>query len=277
MGKCCASTTRLLRTSRGLPSNRQDPKGEMVRYGYDKALRLTSLVNENNATYSFAYDVSDRLIEEVRVDNLTRRFSYNVGGHLTRLDEIGYGENAERPERHTLFERDAIGRLVAKINRDASQTFAYDDGDRLLSIERQPTGIGKQLGITEEKLEYAYDLLGRLTQEITSDGTLSYEYDPLSNLTTLTLPDGRKVNHLYYGSGHLHQLNLSCVARSSTSMKPMASCAVVIPARWWAARNSATTRQPTGWTSMRGSLPRSRTTASNSGGTRSTATTHGAT
>ncbi|HYQ53045.1 MAG TPA: hypothetical protein VES70_21745, partial [Pseudomonas sp.] len=31
-----------------------------------------------------------------------------------------------------------------------------------------------------------------------------YEYDPLSNLTTLTLPDGRKVNHLYYGSGLLH-------------------------------------------------------------------------
>ncbi|CAM3039730.1 hypothetical protein GCM10011247_04420 [Pseudomonas plecoglossicida] len=30
----------------------------------------------------------------------------------------------------------------------------------------------------------------------------------LSNLTTLTLPDGRKLNHLYYGSGHLHQLNL---------------------------------------------------------------------
>ncbi len=142
------------------------------------------------------------------MDNLTRRFSYNVGGHLTRLDEIGYGENAERPERHTLFERDAIGRLVAKINRDASQTFAYDDGDRLLSIERQPTGIGKQLGITEEKLEYTYDLLGRLTKEVTPDGTLGYEYDPLGNLTTLSLPDGRKVNHLYYGSGHLHQLNL---------------------------------------------------------------------
>ncbi len=171
-------------------------------------MRLTALVNENNATYSFAYDASDRLSEEVRVDNLTRRFSCNVGGHLTRLDEIGYGENAERPERHTLFERDAIGRLIAKLNSDARQDFVYDDGDRLLSIERQPTGIGKQLGITEEKLEYTYDLLGRLTKEITPDGTLGYEYDPLSNLTTLTLPDGRKVNHLYYGSGHLHQLNL---------------------------------------------------------------------
>ncbi|EKT4525060.1 RHS repeat protein, partial [Pseudomonas putida] len=201
-------TTRLLRTARGLPSSRQDAKGQRIRYEYDKAIRLTALVNENNATYSFAYDASDRLVEEVRVDNLTRRFSYNTGGHLTRLDEIGYGENAERPERHTLFERDTIGRLVAKINRDASQTFAYDDADRLLNIERQPTGIGKQLGITEEKLEYAYDLLGRLTQEVTPAGALRYEYDPLSNLTTLTLPDGRKVNHLYYGSGHLHQLNL---------------------------------------------------------------------
>jgi RHS repeat-associated protein len=201
-------TIRLMRTARGLPSSREDAKGQRVRYEYDKAVRLTALVNENNATYSFAYDISDRLSEEVRVDNLTRRFSYNIGGHLTRLDEIGYGDNAERPERHTLFERDSIGRLMAKLNRDAQQQFSYDDGDRLLSIERHPSGIGKQLGVTEEKLEYAYDLLGRLKEEITPDGTLGYEYDPLSNLTTLTLPDGRKVNHLYYGSGHLHQLNL---------------------------------------------------------------------
>ena len=59
-----------------------------------------------------------------------------------------------------------------------------------------------------KKLSYHYDLLGRLTQELTPSGALDYEYDPLSNLTTLTLPDGRQVNHLYYGSGHLHQLNL---------------------------------------------------------------------
>ncbi|HDS1769911.1 TPA: hypothetical protein QEM50_005360 [Pseudomonas putida] len=36
-------------------------------------------------------------------------------------------------------------------------------------------------------------------------------------------------------------------------------------------------RQPTAWTSMRGSSTRSRTTGSNSGGIRSTATTRGAT
>ncbi|MET3052349.1 RHS repeat-associated core domain-containing protein [Pseudomonas alkylphenolica] len=200
--------TRLLRTARGLPSSRQDAKGQRIAYEYDKALRLTALVNENNATYSFAYDASDRLSEEVRVDNLTRRFSYNEGGHLTRVDEIGYGERGERPERSTVFERDAIGRLLAKLNNDARQEYRYDEGDRLLSIERLPTGSGKKLGITEEKLEFAYDLLGRLVQETTAQGTLSYEYDSLSNLTTLTLPTGQHLNHLYYGSGHLHQLNL---------------------------------------------------------------------
>ncbi|MEE4716347.1 RHS repeat-associated core domain-containing protein [Pseudomonas alliivorans] len=201
-------TTRLMRNARGLPTRRQDAKGQSIAYEYDKAIRLTALVNENNASYRFAYDASDRLIEEQRIDNLTRRFQYNLGGYLTQVEETGYGERAERPQRHTEFERDPIGRLLAKVNRDARQDYTYDDADRLLSIERQPSAIGRQLGITAEKLDFAYDLLGRLVEETTPQGTLAYEYDPLSNLTTLTLPTGQHLNHLYYGSGHLHQLNL---------------------------------------------------------------------
>ncbi len=201
-------TTRLLRTARGLPSSRQDAKGQRIRYEYDPAIRLTALINENNAAYQFAYDACDRLIEEKRIDNLTRRFSYNLGGHLTQVDETGYGERGERPQRRTEFERDSIGRLLAKLNGDARQDYVYDDADRLLSIQRLPTGQGKQIGVSEETLEFSYDLLGRLIQETTAQGALSYEYDPLSNLTTLTLPTGQHLNHLYYGSGHLHQLNL---------------------------------------------------------------------
>jgi RHS repeat-associated protein len=201
-------TTRLLRTARGLPSSRQDAKGQRIRYEYDKAIRLTALVNENNAAYQFAYDASDRLIEEKRIDNLTRRFRYNLGGHLTRVDETGYGDRAERPQRSTEFKRDSIGRLLAKLNQDARQDYTYDEVDRLLSIARLPTSIGTKLGVGEETLTFEYDLLGRLIKETTPQGPLDYEYDPLSNLTTLTLPTGQHLNHLYYGSGHLHQLNL---------------------------------------------------------------------
>ncbi len=180
----------------------------IVGYQYDKALRLAALINENDATYTFAYDDSDRLIEEKRIDQLTRRFSYNLGGQLTQVEEIGYSEKGERPQRSTHFERDPIGRLLARLNDDARQDFTYDDSDRLLSIQRTPTDGGRKLGVTAEKLEFAYDILGRLTQESSPQGALAYEYDPLSNLTTLTLPTGQHLNHLYYGSGHLHQLNL---------------------------------------------------------------------
>ncbi|OPE56507.1 type IV secretion protein Rhs, partial [Pseudomonas syringae pv. tomato] len=201
-------TTHLARNARGLPVRRQDPKGLMVAYQYDKALRLVALTNENDATYTFAYDHSDRLIEEKRIDQLTRRFSYNLGGHLTQVEETGYSEKGERPQRSTYFERDSIGRLLARLNDDARQDFAYDDSDRLLSIQRKPTDRGRKLGVTAEKLEFAYDILGRLTKEASPQGALTYDYDTLGNLTTLTLPTGQHLNHLYYGSGHLHQLNL---------------------------------------------------------------------
>ncbi|WP_445941478.1 RHS repeat domain-containing protein [Pseudomonas syringae group genomosp. 3] len=98
--------------------------------------------------------------------------------------------------------------MLARLNDDARQDFEYNDSDRLLSIQRKPTDSGRKLGVTAEKLEFAYDILGRLTKEASPQGALAYDYDTLGNLTTLTLPTGQHLNHLYYGSGHLHQLNL---------------------------------------------------------------------
>ncbi|MEL7941795.1 type IV secretion protein Rhs, partial [Pseudomonas delhiensis] len=132
-------STRLIRTARGLPQSRQDAKGQIVRYEYDRALRLAALVNENGAAYRFAYDTSDRLVEEQRIDNLTRRFRYNAGGHLVEVEETGYGQQGERPTRCTRFERDAIGRLLAKLTDDARYDYQYDAGDRLQGIDRLPS------------------------------------------------------------------------------------------------------------------------------------------
>ncbi|KPX87654.1 Cell-wall associated Rhs family protein with YD-repeats and PAAR motif, partial [Pseudomonas amygdali pv. mellea] len=69
-----------------------------------------------------AYDDADRLIEEKRIDNLTRRFSYNLGGHLTQVEEIGYGEKGEQPRRSTHLERDPIGRLLANSTTTRGRT-----------------------------------------------------------------------------------------------------------------------------------------------------------
>ncbi len=80
--------------------------------------------------------------------------------------------------------------MLARLNDDARQDFTYDDSDRLMSIQRTPTDGGRKIGVTAERLEFAYDILVRLTQETSPQRALTYDYDPLSNLTTLTLPTG---------------------------------------------------------------------------------------
>lgn len=200
-------TTYLERNLRGLPKRRKDARGQQVQYHYDNAQRLIQLVNENQASYRFSYDTSDRLQEEVRVDGLRRRYRYNASGTLSELEEIAeQGVDAFSRLQH--FEHDAAGRLLSRITPDARLDYRYDDGDRLIAIERLPSEAGKALGIEPEQLAVAYDAAGRLIEERSTQGSLGYQYDALGNLTTLALPDGRQLNHLHYGSGHLHQINL---------------------------------------------------------------------
>jgi YD repeat-containing protein len=37
---------------------------------------------------------------------------------------------------------------------------------------------------------------------------ISHQRDALDNITATTLPGGQELNYLYYGSGHLHQINI---------------------------------------------------------------------
>ncbi|MCX2890615.1 DUF6531 domain-containing protein [Pseudomonas sp. DCB_BI] len=200
-------TTYLERTARGLPKRRKDARGQQVHYQYDDAQRLIRLVNENQAAYRFSYDASDRLQEEVRVDGLRLRYRYSVSGTLAELEETAE-QGLQALSRTQQFEHDAVGRLVSRTTADSHLAYHYDEADRLTAIERRPSTAGKALGIEPERLAFAYDASGRLTEEHSAQGILGYQYDALGNLTTLTLPDGRQLNHLYYGSGHLHQINL---------------------------------------------------------------------
>ena len=156
---------------------------------------------------------SDARIAEVEGDDarLQPGKSFDLTDHpredLLRFTETGHDDSGERPQRRSDFERDAAGRLLSKITAEARHDYHYDDADRLLSITRQPSQQGKRVGVQPEILRFSYDRLGRLIEEAGPQGALGYHYDPLDNLSTLTLPDGRALNHLYYGSGHLHQIN----------------------------------------------------------------------
>ena len=193
----------------GAPLLRVDPLGHKLRYQYDHAGRLATLTNENGEVTWFGYDLLDRLTDEVGFDRRHQRYTYNAAGELTHVIECGGSDFG--PGKVTRFERDAVGRMTFKhhigeaAEHAASSRFAYDALGRLTLASNACSEV-----------KFAYDPLGQLLAEKQAlrgpIGAQTFEfkhqYDALGNRTQTVLPGGRELNHLFYGSGHLHQVNL---------------------------------------------------------------------
>ena len=89
-----------------------------------------------------------------------------------------------------------------------------DDGISRTRFDYDPvTGNLTKARNRHSSVELAYDELDRLIGETTvhngQNATVGYRYDPLGNRIRTILPDGRHIDYLYYGSGHLHQISLN--------------------------------------------------------------------
>ncbi|EIT9289823.1 HNH endonuclease, partial [Salmonella enterica subsp. enterica serovar Derby] len=78
--------------------------------------------------------------------------------------------------------------------------------DRLLEIRRRQHDAAE--GGEPEVIRFSYDSAGNLLSEETAQGVLQHRYDVQGNRTETQMPDGRTLRYLYYGSGHLQQINL---------------------------------------------------------------------
>jgi RHS repeat-associated protein len=193
----------------GAPVLRLDALGHSLRFQYDHAGRLATLANENGQITYFGYDLLDRRTDEIGFDGRHQRYTYNAVGELTHIVERGGSDFG--PGKVTRFERDQMGRMTAKrhigeiAEHSASSQFAYDALGRLT-----------QASNALSEIKFAYDPLGQLlgeTQVLRGHigeklFEFKHQYDALGNLTQTVLPGGRELNHLFYGSGHLHQVNL---------------------------------------------------------------------
>ncbi|MBD9417581.1 RHS repeat protein, partial [Pseudomonas sp. PDM16] len=208
--------TRYQLDTEGRPLQRIDPLGHSLRYEYDVHGRLARLHNENNAIYRFAWDALDRLVAEQGFDG--RRIDYRYGATGQLLESVdgvpagsahlGSGTGALL---RTRYQRDAMGRLLDKFSykpgTDGSPQFAhsryhYDAAGQLVCARNR-----------QARVELFYNQAGQLAREVLYSrggqrSELSHAYDLLGNRETTTLPDGRQLNTLTYGSGHVHQINL---------------------------------------------------------------------
>lgn len=204
--------TRWQYDARGRLSLRTDAKGATLQLSWDAYDRLQRLTNENGEVYRFEWDPLDRLHAQHNLDGSAQRYHYDHAGKVVQADlypstqlDLHLHAAATAPSakaQSQYFEHDVVGRMRCKRTDDGTTRYHYDAADNLLSIDFTP------LSGPAQQLAFSYDRLGRMTRESSDDSTLEYTYDLLGNLQTLTLPDQRRINHLYYGSGHLHQLNL---------------------------------------------------------------------
>ena len=95
-----------------------------------------------------------------------------------------------RPQYHRMsYDYNEIGQLISAVNPNSRTNLAYDEGGRL---------------ITETLISH----FTHAGQYQAREQTLQHDYDELGNRIATTLPDGKMINQLYYGSGHLYNQSL---------------------------------------------------------------------
>ena len=107
----------------------------------------------------------------------------------------------------TVYGYDPDGNLVRAANRHSITCFDYNENGQLIAQHQWKVPSKEENarnGLPETDWRDAqYDMLYLPVTE-----TVRYHYDFNGNRTATVLPDGRQINYLYYGSGHLHQISL---------------------------------------------------------------------
>jgi RHS repeat-associated protein len=155
------------------------------------------------------------LVEETGFDTRTTGYAYDKAGRALAKTELGQTGTAQWQNQdtaiETLYRRDAAGRLIEKsiTGGTAEQRAA---GSLVTRYRYDALGQLTEAANDDATVTLAYDAIGRLLEERSKtqgvSSGLRHAYDALGNRTQTVLPDGRTLNHLFYGSGHLHQINI---------------------------------------------------------------------
>ena len=146
------------------------PGGYFFTFENDAIGRRTRMTNQDGNVLNYIYDTVGRLDQITDSNNVVIvDYNYNLAGHITRKT-LGNGV-------YTDYDYDDAWRLIHLVN--------YSPIEQVLS-----------------KYDYTYDASSRRTSMTTLDGTYSYGYDLLGELTSVTYPDSHVVSYHYDAVGN---------------------------------------------------------------------------
>ena len=211
--------------------------GARYRFAYDILDRLIAESGFDHKLTGYRYNAGNELVEQHEFGDdasLAAKLMAQLGGQPIPKKEaapLSDGLDGQTPLRITEFKRDVLGRLIhtlARNNDKVQETvYQYDlDGNLVRAANRHSitcfdyNGNGQIIGQHQWRVptkeenarnglpetdwrDAQYDMLYLPVTE-----SIRYHYDFNGNRTATVLPDGRQINYLYYGSGHLHQISL---------------------------------------------------------------------
>jgi RHS repeat-associated protein len=170
-----------------------DPLGGQTVFTYNGNGNLLSLTDARSKTTTWAYNDMDRV--ETRTDPLSRgeSFAYDLMGNLAAW--------TDRQGQVTRYEYDALDRQTfigfgttgSPPSYASTITTTYDAGDRPTDIVDSVAGA----------IERTYDLLDRLTEEVTPEGTVTYTHDGADRRATMTVAGQTSVSYTFDNADRL--------------------------------------------------------------------------
>jgi len=183
----------------------RNAQGEEVQRRWDSRGRLISLQNQNGESYHFEWGADSLLLAQIGLDGVATRYDYDAAGRaVARTFAAGHPQAITHR-----FAFSPAGQLMARITPEGQTRYDYTEAGQLASVAQHlPLGENQWSREAEQAITFAYDKAGRVIAEQGDQGSLAWQYDALGNCTALTLPDGRQLKQLYYGSGHLLSIAL---------------------------------------------------------------------
>jgi RHS repeat-associated protein len=191
-----------------------DPSGNRTRYEYNAMSQIIKVIGPLGGETILTYDGNGNLVTITDARNKTISWDYDAMDRtssridpLSRTESFAYNENSalktwtSRTGQVTAYSYDALGRQVfTGFGRTGTPfTYAstistmYDPADAVTEVV---DSVGGTIGRT-------YDLLDRLTEEVTPEGTITYTYDGADRRASMQVAGQTAVSYTYDSADRL--------------------------------------------------------------------------
>jgi len=210
------------------------PKGDVVANKFDALNRLASISYNGVNKFSFVYDSNGNITSVTDDAGKTTSYQYDKNNRVTKVTEgtgniVNYnyddnsnvtllGVTAGTVSYTNSFSYNALDQMIAQFRNGANLAeFAYDENGNLTSVsyyndtlaiyEYDDANQVKSVknyrnGEVLDSYFYTYDNHGNITSVTTTEGTISYQYDALNQLTRETFLDGTTIDYQYDAAGN---------------------------------------------------------------------------